>query len=615
MSGIAGVVNRNGRPADHEIVARFSSSMAFRGPDAQQIWAEGPVALAHTLLRTADDVSSDLQPFSLDDRVWIVADARIDDRATLIEALDRTDVGAGTNAPDAELMLRAYLAWGDDCTSHLLGDFACAIWDGRVDRLWCVRDHLGGKPFFYAVTPSALVFSNTLAAVREHPAVASDLDDGFMADFLLFGYSVDADATAFAGIRRLPPAHTLEWTRDSLRLRRYWTMPVRDAVYYRDPHEYVERYRALLTQAVSDRLQTRRASVMMSGGLDSTCIAATARDILEADGHPYDLRAFTVVFDKAIDDQERHYATIAAHALGMSIRFEVADEYRMFDRREHRYVHSPEPRSLASAARQVDRLIDMTAFGRVFFTGQGGDGYLRPSAASVFENIRRVGPVRFARDVWAHRQTHGRFPRLGIRTHLRERFGSPARKGRPFPAWIQPELAKRLDLEARWNTVHAQAMPPSGHHRPEAYYVLTSAWWRFFESCDPGWTGFPIEARHPIFDLRLLDFVLTVPSVPWCVDKALAREAMRGRLPEEIRLRRKTPLAGDPSETLLTEPGGEWLFRQPWTERVHDYVRIDAGLPRSERDLVGLTPTSFRPFYLNFWLATLISPVTIPARH
>jgi asparagine synthase (glutamine-hydrolysing) len=263
----------------------------------------------------------------------------------------------------------------------------------------------------------------------------------------------------------------------------------------------------------------------------------------------------------------------------------------------------------------VDRLVDMRSFSRVFFTGQGGDGYLRPSAASLFAHLRRVGPIQLARDVWAHRQTHGRFPRLGVRTVLRERLKSPGRTQRPFPAWIDPGLARRLDLEARWKTVHSQVTPANGHHRPEAYYVLTSAWWRFFESCDPGWTGFAIEARHPIFDLRLLDFVLTVPSMPWCVDKALARESMRGKLPEEVRLRRKTPLAGDPSDRLLSDPGGEWLFRLPWTGPLRDYVRIEAGLPTSEANLVGRTPISFRPFYLNFWLATLLSPVKISLRH
>ena len=96
--------------------------------------------------------AAETQPLTIDRQVWIVADARIDDRQTLIEKLQLTHRTTSSEQilTDVELILQAYLRWGDDCTQHLLGDFAFAIWDDRTQRLFCARDHFGVKPFYYA---------------------------------------------------------------------------------------------------------------------------------------------------------------------------------------------------------------------------------------------------------------------------------------------------------------------------------------------------------------------------------------------------------------------------------------------------------------------------------
>ena len=96
--------------------------------------------------------AAETQPLTIDRQVWIVADARIDDRQTLIEKLQLTHRTTSSEQilTDVELILQAYLRWGDDCTQHPLGDFAFAIWDDRTHRLFYARDHFGLKPFYYA---------------------------------------------------------------------------------------------------------------------------------------------------------------------------------------------------------------------------------------------------------------------------------------------------------------------------------------------------------------------------------------------------------------------------------------------------------------------------------
>jgi len=93
VSGIVGMMNLDGSPIDRELLDRMTGFLAFRGPDAQTTWVNGPVGLGHTLLRTTFESEHEHQPHSLDGRVWVTADARIDDRANLIGKLADTADG------------------------------------------------------------------------------------------------------------------------------------------------------------------------------------------------------------------------------------------------------------------------------------------------------------------------------------------------------------------------------------------------------------------------------------------------------------------------------------------------------------------------------------------
>ena len=203
MSGIVGILNLDGSPVDHSLLRRLADYLTFRGPEAQEIWSQGPVGLGHAWLRTAEDTRPDTQPLSLDGQVWIVADARIDGRAELRQQLSSCGCHDLEEVPDAELILHSYLIWGEKCVKHLLGDFAVAIWDGPQRQLFCARDHFGIKPFYYAQVGNRLVFSNTLDCVRLHPQVSDKLNDLALGDFLLFDFNQDQSTTTFADIRRL----------------------------------------------------------------------------------------------------------------------------------------------------------------------------------------------------------------------------------------------------------------------------------------------------------------------------------------------------------------------------------------------------------------------------
>ena len=208
MSGIVGIVERDGAPVDRPLLRSLTSFLSFRGPDAREVWAEGPVGFGNTLLRTTNESPGERQPLSLDGRLTITADARIDCRAELLSAnsecrAQSPEVRAGCRTDPARLR-----CLGRGVRAALRGDFAFAIWDARRKTLFCARDHFGVKPFYYAEIGESFLFSNTLNCLRLHPEVSEELNEAAIGDFLLFGMNCDLATSTFRDIRRLAPAHS-----------------------------------------------------------------------------------------------------------------------------------------------------------------------------------------------------------------------------------------------------------------------------------------------------------------------------------------------------------------------------------------------------------------------
>ena len=156
---------------------------------------------------------------------------------------------------------------------------------------------MGVKPFFYAHLGSLVLFSNTLDCIRQHPAVSDQLNDLAIADFLLFDMNQDPATTSFADIQRLPPAHTLTCEAGRVSLRRYWTLSVTEPVHFQRDEDYIERFLELLDTPSPTACAPIASGVLMSGGLDSPTVAASAKRVLSRDGHPQGLRAYTEVFE------------------------------------------------------------------------------------------------------------------------------------------------------------------------------------------------------------------------------------------------------------------------------------------------------------------------------
>ncbi|UCE84704.1 MAG: asparagine synthetase B, partial [Deltaproteobacteria bacterium] len=569
-------------------IREMARRMAFRGPDGLMVHGDGPVGFAHALLRTGESARLETGIASLGGRYWIAGDVRLDAREALGEGLG-LDVWRLRATSDAELILRLYAARGEEGLASLVGDFAFALWDAQRQRLVCARDPFGVKPCFYASIGDAVVVSNTLACVLAHPDVDDDVDEGVIADFLITRENPALDKTFFHSVRRLPPAHRLHASKDSVRVERYWTLcaaPLR----YRRGREYVEHFTELLRSAVSDRLPERGAAVSMSGGMDSSSVAAMAKEVLSARCVPKrGLFACTAVYERLIPDEEGRYAALVGEELGIPVHSFALDDHELFATLDRGPASAPEP--LMDPLESEALLFDFAARRtRVMLTGQGGDPALRFDPFYLPGLLRRGRALRVASESLRHLFTFGRPPSVGARTIWRRRF----RSGDPFagyPDWLDPEFEKRRGLRTRWRACQQPTRGTEGGHatRPESRAMLLApTWTNYFESVDPGITRTTVEVRHPFFDVRLLRFLLGIPAIPWCVNKELLRRAMRGRLPEAVRTRPKAPLAGDPPHAFPPRRFAMLAHRLRTAPELERFVRVDVLIERlAGRDAFG----------------------------
>jgi asparagine synthase (glutamine-hydrolysing) len=602
LSGIVGILNRNGAPAERALLQAFAHFLSYSGPDAREVWADGAIGFGHTLLRTTRESLNERQPASLEGHLWITADARLDCRAELEAELADGGRKYGRPIPDCELILQAYALWGERCVDHLRGDFSFSIWDAHRSALFCARDHFGVKPFYYAELGDLFLFSNTLTCIRLHPDVSEELSEAAIADFLLFGLNCDNATTTFRDIRRLPPAHFLTVSPEGLRIERYWSAPTDGRIRYRHTDDYVEHFQVLLEAAVADRLRIDRAGILLSGGIDSGSIAATARELTGKPKGASDLRAYTAVYNSSSLDQDGKHARDAAEFLRIPIHCSAMDGLEPFERWDDPEWTLPEPVDDPFFAGVFDQFRLIAADCRVVLSGEGSDNLMHfQMLPYVQEMMRNREWERFFTEVphylWVRPSV---WP--GIRRRIKGLFGKDP-KAPVYPKWFASDFAQRMNLEARWREwteLHVTAGHPI---LPKAHASLSiPQWTNFFEHANPTVTHFPVDVRYPFLDLRIVNYLLALPPFPWFFEKMLLREAMVGRLPENVRVRPKTPMTIDPLAERLQRRQAEWMSQAHWAEEMDQYIsRPSLAQPNGE---IGFqrADSNVRPLCLNFWL-------------
>lgn len=294
MCGITGFFNTNGEPASPVIVQKMTDIIAHRGPDGEGFFVEGPIGLGHRRLAIIDLSPSGHQPMmSADGNYVLVFNGEIYNFQELRLELEAHGHQFHSRS-DSEVVLHAYMEWGEKAVNRFNGMFALAIWDRVRQELFLVRDRFGVKPLYYGLFGNVFLFGSEVKAILRHPASHAELDREALLEYFTF-QNIFTNRTFFSGVSLLPSGSYIRVCSGDTEIQgpvRYWDYHFAEPEVVCDEREYIEELDRLLRQAVVRQLISDvDVGAYLSGGMDSGTITAIAATQL-----PY-MKSFTCGFD------------------------------------------------------------------------------------------------------------------------------------------------------------------------------------------------------------------------------------------------------------------------------------------------------------------------------
>ena len=556
MCGIVGELRFDDAPVNTEAIRAMAGAVSHRGPDASGDYVMGPIGLGHARLAIVDLTPDGIQPMSNEDgTVWVTFNGEIYNyrelRRSLLEHRFRS-------ATDTEVIIHLYEEHGPAFVTRLQGMFAFALWDARSERLLLARDRVGKKPLFYSMQPHSIQFASEIAPLAAR--TSREVDPFAIHHYLTFQY-VPAPMTAFAHVRRLPPATMMTVERSGeCKQERYWRLQYGQHLEV-DQDEAIDRTLELLDQATADRLMGDvPVGAFLSGGVDSSLVVSSM-----AMQSSVPVRTFNISFDERSHD-EASYARLVAERYGTD-HHEFVLRPNAIDVLPDVIRHFGEPFADSSAlptfyvAQQTSQSV------KAVLTGDGGDesfgGYHRYAQWLRLASLADALP-----EVIRHRLLAMRYSRLtptaaaGIVPRIKRRARAVALDGvsryRDLPCYFPPGEKAELYSDAFAATV-------SGHPETEILRFAWDAWPGMTDldrlACSDVENYLPddllvkvdimtmyhgLEARAPFLDHRLMEYAATLPDDLKVRDgqtKYLLKQAALRRLPSEIVLRPKMGFA------------------------------------------------------------------------
>jgi asparagine synthase (glutamine-hydrolysing) len=572
MSAIFGLVYLDGRPVAASELNLMGTAVAALGPDGGGIWTSGHVGLGQRLMCFTPEDRLERQPvLDVAGQRVLIADARIDNRPELIEELGISSMEAAA-MPDSAYILRAYEKWGTDCPCHLLGAWVFALYDLRAQHVLIARSQMGERSLFYYETPQVFAFASAPKGLFALPFVPRQVNQQSVADYLGFA-TPEPGSCFFSGINRLQTGHSMVIQRQGLRSRRYWQMDLARETRFPHDSDYVDAFNALFDRVIADQLRSLTpVGVMMSGGLDSTAVAATAASILKRDGKR--LHAFTEVpragFDEAIikgryADETPYVEAMARMYDNLDLHLVRTDGQFYLDDLDRFFAAAEAPFRNASNLVWIDAISEDASVrnARVLLTGMLGNltiswdgrGLVAQLVAArkwrtAFHEARALATQGVADSTLRALLGQGLMPHApaplwnGIQQLRRGNtsvfgVGHPWRKFSPLDsdfARIHRVEERGLDKGCRFRS------RPQRHTRATRSHSILRMADQSGDIARGEETLFGVQKRDPTGDLRLLEFCLSLPEEQFLRDgtsRWLVRRAMAGRVPLEVTANRQ----------------------------------------------------------------------------
>jgi asparagine synthase (glutamine-hydrolysing) len=541
MCGVVGWVDFDRSLArERATILAMTATMIQRGPDAEGVWLAEHVALGHRRLAVIDLVGG-AQPMTADRDGTAAAAITYSGEVYNYRELRAELAGLGHHfrtQSDTEVVLRAYLQWGDGFLARLNGMFAFGLWDITRDRLLLARDRMGVKPLYYYPAPAGVIFGSEPKAVLAHRAVPTEMDaDGMRAALT---HIKTPGLSIYRGMRELPPGHFMVVDRGGRQERPYWRLPTREHV--DDVETTVATVRELLRDIMTRQMIADvPVGTLLSGGLDSSLVTALAAAAPSERGGP--VRSFAVDFvgqtenflpDAMRETPDAPYARAAAAHVGTEHHEVVLNVAEMMD-----------PLHRTSTMLAMDAPSPM--------------GDMNTSAYLLFGAVREGSTVALSGESadevfggyrWFHDPQVVAAPTYPwLAAHNRSNGGV-----NPAIDILEPDLAKLLDLAGyEADTYHAslgevEHLPgadPQERRMREIFYLHLTRWVQvLLDRKDRLSMAHGLEVRVPFCDHRLVEYVY---NAPWSLktydgrEKSLLRGAAADLLPESVLQRKKSP--------------------------------------------------------------------------
>jgi asparagine synthase (glutamine-hydrolysing) len=315
------------------------------------------------------------------------------------------------------------------------------------------------------------------------------------------------------------------------------------------------------------------------------------------------MHAYTADFRPLFEDEEAHFASQVAQHLNIPHTVLSEGGALPFEDWKEPSLCTPEPCVEPYLLSNLRLYRKVATLARVVLSGDGGDDILTGETWPYLKFlVRQRRLFTLASSFGGYFLKHARLPplRAGIRARLL-RWTGQEKAVSGYPEWLDPAFEKMHHLRERWESLGSTPAPLHPVH-PGAYATLSGTFWAsVMEDEDAAWTGVPVERRAPFLDVRVIRFLLRLPTVPFCIQKTVLREVLKGRLPEEVRRRPKTPLAQDPF-ALHVERGWSPLPLPPAVESVRHYVQWEKLTATSSAFRGSSLWGAVRPVSLNHWL-------------
>jgi asparagine synthase (glutamine-hydrolysing) len=521
------------------------------------------IGLGNRRLAILDTSTAGDQPMQIEDgRLSITYNGEIYNYREIRAELEQAGFRFRTGT-DTEVILRSYQHWGPDCLQHFNGMWAFALWDNAKQRLFCARDRFGVKPFYYALHDGTFFLASEIKQILQASGMPRQANPRAIFDLLESGLADHSAQTFFAGVHQLSAGHSLTLDlSDTLSpvIRNYWELCLQPQQFKLTPAEATDEFHRLFKDAVKIRLRSDvPVGVSLSGGLDSSAILCQAKEIAPST----QFQTFSACFeDPEID--EREYMVAAASATGSVTHPSYPKAQEFWDNIEALMFHHDEPLGAARTFSQWRLMRSAREHGiPVVLGGQGADealcGYQKYRYFYFWELFRQGNP-KLLREVvmsWRYGTTN---PQGKWASAARYLPGVVRRSFSPAERLCNPEFRRNSDFAPA--TLGAAGSIAERQKIDLTYSSIPA----FLRHEDRNSMAHSIESRHPFLDYRLVEFAVNCPPDLKLRDgwsKWILRNAMKGILPDKVRLRR-TKLGFDAPDATWMRLGLQNGHRELW---------------------------------------------------